>query len=60
MEIIGLVVGVALVALALYIKALRKTIGLLLVILGGLACLTFIGAIIGVPMILVGGLLLFI
>lgn len=39
---------------------IRKTIGLLLVILGGLVSMTVIGLVIGVPMIIVGGLLLFI
>lgn len=59
-QIIGIVVAIALIGLALYVKALRKTIGLLLVILGAIACLTFVGAVIGIPMILVGGILLFI
>ena len=45
---------------SLFIPFLRKTIGLLLVILGILATLTFIGALIGIPMIIVGGILLFI
>jgi hypothetical protein len=55
-----LIVAVALVILALNVKPLRKAIGLLLVILGTLASLTGIGIIIGIPMILVGGILLFI
>ena len=46
--------------LALLIKPLRKAIGLLIVLLGFIACLTFWGAIVGIPMILVGGILLFI
>ncbi|MFH1428016.1 MAG: DUF5362 family protein [Patescibacteria group bacterium] len=45
---------------ALYFKPLRKTIGLLLIILGALACMTVIGLIFGIPMIIVGGLFLFI
>lgn len=58
-QILGaLVVGVV-VVLALFVKALRKTIGLLLIILGTLACLTFFGVVIGIPMIIVGGILLF-
>ena len=57
---IAALVGFILVLLAYSFKPLRKAIGLLFVIVGGLACLTFIGAIIGIPMILVGGLLLFI
>jgi hypothetical protein len=50
----------ALILLAFLIKPIRKTIGLLLVILGALAGLTFLGLIIGIPMIIAGGLLLFI
>ncbi len=57
---IGLFVLVAMVALALFIKPIRKTMGLLLVILGGIFCLTAIGLVIGAPMILVGGILLFV
>ncbi|MCX6944992.1 MAG: hypothetical protein WCL24_11930 [Verrucomicrobiota bacterium] len=57
---LGLFVLAAMVALALLIKPLRKTMGLLLVILGGIFCLTAIGLVIGVPMILVGGILLFV
>jgi hypothetical protein len=52
--IVGLMVG-----LALAFKPLRKAIGLLLVIVGAILCLSLIGLILGVPMILVGGLLLF-
>ena len=55
-----LIIAVVLIVAALSIKALRKTIGLLLVILGGIACLTIIGIIIGIPMIIIGGLFLFI
>ena len=55
-----LIIAVVLIVAALSVKALRKTIGLLLVILGGLACLTIIGLIIGIPMIVIGGLFLFV
>ena len=48
-----------LIILALYFRPLRKTIGLLLVILGGLISLTVVGLIVGIPAIIVGGLLLF-
>jgi hypothetical protein len=58
--ILALIVLGLLAAAALTFKPLRKTLGLLLVILGAIACLTFIGLIIGVPMIIVGGILLFI
>ena len=58
--ILALIVLGFLAAAALTFKPLRKTMGLLLVILGAIACLTFFGLIIGVPMIIVGGILLFI
>jgi len=45
--------------LALAFKPLRKAIGLLLVIIGAILSLSLIGLILGVPMILAGGLLLF-
>jgi len=53
-----LIVGL-MVWLALAFKPLRKAIGLLLVIVGAILCLSLIGLILGVPMILAGGLLLF-
>jgi len=59
-EVLGLLIVIILVVLAISIKVLRKTIGLLLVILGGLACITIIGLVIGVPMIIVGGIFLFV
>lgn len=48
------------IAGAIFIKPIRRTIGLLFVILGTLSCLTIIGITFGVPMIIAGGLLLFI
>ncbi len=59
-QFLSIVIFAAFVTAAIFVSALRKTIGLLLVILGGIACLTFFGAIIGIPTILIGGLLLFI
>ena len=53
-------IAVALVLVAMIVRALRKATGLLLVILGLLACLTGVGLIVGVPLIFVGGVLLFI
>ena len=53
-------IAVALVLLAMIVRALRKATGLLLVILGLLACLTGVGLVVGVPLIFVGGVLLFI
>jgi len=59
-KIIAFLVLAAFTVLALSVKFLRKAIGLLFVILGAIATLTFFGAIIGIPMILIGGVLLFI
>ncbi|MCC6290822.1 hypothetical protein IT398_02050 [Candidatus Nomurabacteria bacterium] len=58
--IIAITVILAMIALALSFKPMRKTIGLLLIILGGLACMTFIGVVIGIPMIIIGGLMMFV
>ena len=55
-----LAIAVALVLVAMLVRALRKATGLLLVVLGILACLTGVGMIVGVPLIFVGGILLFI
>lgn len=57
---LALLVATALIVSALHFKTLRKTVGLLLVILGGMACFTVIGIVIGVPVVLVGGVFLFI
>ena len=56
-EILCLAAGLLL--LAMFVNALRKATGLLLVILGIITCLTGIGMIVGVPLIFVGGILLF-
>ena len=58
-SLLGFLVVGLMVWLALAFKPLRKAIGLLLVILGAILCLSLIGLILGVPMILAGGLLLF-
>ena len=49
-----------LVVLAIAIKPIRKTMGLLSVILGIPACLSVVGVVAGVPMIVVGGLMMFV
>lgn len=54
-----LLLGIFLTILAFAIKTIRKTLGLLLAILGGVASFSGIGVIIGVPMIIIGGLLIF-
>ena len=59
-QLIYLFVTIVLIGLAISVKFLRKTIGLLFVILGALACLTFIGLVIGIPAIIIGGILLFV
>jgi len=51
--------SVLLVIIAFSFKPLRKAVGLLTVIIGIFACMSGIGVIIGVPMILVGGILIF-
>lgn len=56
---IFLILFFGLIVVALAIKPIRKATGLLLVILGAIASSTGIGLIIGIPMILVGGILLF-
>ncbi len=58
-SLLGFLVVGLMVWLALAFKPLRKAIGLLLVIIGAILCLSLIGLILGVPMILAGGLLLF-
>jgi len=55
-----LVIAGVLFVLALAVKPLRKTIGLINIIFGIFACLTGIGIIIGLPMIIFGGILMFI
>ena len=58
-SVMGFLVVGLMVWLASAFKPLRKAIGLLLVIIGAILCLSLIGLIWGVPMILAGGLLLF-
>lgn len=54
-------IGTLILVLAIFIWGpTRKAIGLLAVILGFFACTTLIGAIVGIPMILLGGFLLFV
>ena len=58
-SLLGFLIVGLMVWLALAFKPLRKAIGLSLVIVGAILCLSLIGLILGVPMILAGGLLLF-
>lgn len=41
------------------VRPIAKAVGLLFIILGAIFCSTFVGAVIGVPLILIGGILLF-
>jgi hypothetical protein len=59
-QLVSILIVVVLIIAAISVKFLRKTIGLLLVILGSIACLSIIGVVVGVPMIIVGGIFLFI
>lgn len=49
-----------LLILGTLVKPIRKAIGLTLIIVGFVACLTIVGAIIGIPAILIGAIFLFI
>ena len=56
----GLIGLLVFVVLPLYWKPSRKAIGLMNIIIGSLISLTVIGAALGIPMIIFGGILLFI
>ena len=56
----GLVGLLVFVVLPLYWKPSRKAIGLMNIIIGSLISITVIGAALGIPMIIFGGILLFI
>ena len=56
----GLVGLLVFVVLPLYWKPSRKAIGLMNIIIGSLISLTVIGAALGIPMIIFGGILFFI
>ena len=57
---IWLVLIAALFLLPLFWKPTRKAVGLLNIIVGTLLTVTGIGAILGIPMILIGGICLFV
>lgn len=58
-----LLVGFLLMAggllLGFFVEEIRKAVGLMLVVLGIIECLTIVGLVLGLPTVLVGGLLLF-
>jgi len=58
MDIFG-IIFIAGIILAIVFPAFRKALGLLFVILGIIASLSLIGMIVGIPMILIGGIMLF-
>lgn len=55
-----LIIALTAFIVSLFIPFIRKTIGLLLIILGAIVTFSLIGAIFGIPMIVLGGILLFI
>lgn len=55
-----LIIAFIMFIVSLFIPFIRKTIGLLLIILGAIGTFSLIGAIFGIPMIILGGILLFI
>ena len=57
---IWLVLIAALFLLPLFWKPTRKAVGLLNIIVGTILTITGIGAILGIPMILIGGICLFV
>ena len=57
---IWLVLIAAIFLLPLFWKPTRKAVGLLNIIVGTILTITGIGAILGIPMILIGGICLFI
>ena len=57
---IWLVLIAAVFLLPLFWKPTRKAVGLLNIIVGTLLTVTGIGAILGIPMILIGGICLFV
>ena len=57
---IALIIGIALFILAMFVEPIRKAIGLTLVVVGILLMLSVIGFIFGLPMLFLGGLLLFV
>jgi len=56
---IFVIVSSLLLICAVAFKPIRKAIGLLFIILGIIECVSIIGLVIGIPSILVGGILLF-
>ena len=56
----GLILFAIICVLPLFWKPTRKAVGLLNIIVGTVLTITGIGAILGIPMILIGGVCLFI
>ncbi len=56
---LAIIISIVLLVCAIAVKPIRKTVGLLFIILGIVECLSIFLMFIGIPTILVGGLLLF-
>lgn len=54
-----LCVAALLIVISLMLKVIRRAAGLLLIILGIMACMTGIGLVVGIPLIFIGGILIF-
>lgn len=52
-----MVAAIVLFVVAIYCPDLRKTIGVLFVIIGGMLCFTVVGLCVGVPIVVVGAIL---
>jgi hypothetical protein len=59
-EHLMIILILAIILIVLTVRPLRKTCGLLLIIIGFICCLSLIGIVIGIPLIIAGGLLLFV
>jgi hypothetical protein len=55
-----IILSLILLIVSIAVKPIRKAIGLLFIILGIIECLSVFGLIIGIPSILIGGILLFV
>ena len=54
-----LCVAALLIVISLMLKVIRRAAGLLLIILGIMGCMTGIGLVVGIPLIFIGGILIF-
>ncbi len=54
-----MVLSIIVLLLGIAIRPVRKAMGLVLIVLGILECLSIVGLILGIPSILIGGIFLF-